>query len=233
MNRFRAAPLVVVAVLLAGGCKTAGPSPLPAGPEAYRNVPERASQAGVAETIRPGDRLSIRVFGEPELSSDSYSVESTGYLQVPLIGDVIAAGLTTRELAKELQRRLGKSYLRDASVTVALLERPLATYTVEGSVNQPGVFPVNENTTLLTALAQARSPTKTAKADDVLVLRNANGQKTGGRFNLTDIRRGRAADPQIIAGDTIVVINSATKSAWQDFLQAVPVFNVFLLVRRD
>ncbi|MES2491765.1 MAG: polysaccharide biosynthesis/export family protein [Pseudomonadota bacterium] len=187
----------------------------------------------MAETIRPGDRLSVRVFGEPELSSDTYAVDATGYLQVPLISDVIASGQSTRELAKELQRRLGKNYLRDASVTVALLERPLATYTVEGSVNQPGVFAVNDNTTLLTALAQARSPIKTAKTDDVLVLRSTDGQKTGGRFNLTDIRRGRAADPQIIAGDTIVVVNSATKSAWQDFLQAVPVFNVFLLVKRD
>ena len=222
----------MAAVLSVGGCATAGPSPLPAGEEAYRNIPEKVSQAGTPEIIQPGDRLAIKVFGEPELTSETYFVDSTGYIQVPLLGDVIAMGQSSRELAKELQRRLSKNYVRDASVTVALMERPLATYTVEGSVTVPGVYPVNDNTTLLTALAQAKSPNKTAKISDVLVFRTTDGKKTGGRFNLSDIRRGRAPDPQILAGDTVVVINSASKAAWQDFLQAVPIFNVFLLVRR-
>lgn len=223
----------MAAVLLVGGCATAGPSPFPAGEEAYRNVPEKVSRAGIPEVIKPGDRLGIRVFGEPELTSDAYVVDSTGYIQVPLLGDVIAAGQSSRELAKELQRRLGNNYVRDASVTVAVIERTLATYTVEGSVNVPGVYPVNANTTLLTALAQAKSPNRTAKLSEVLVFRTTDGQKTGGRFNLTDIRRGRSADPQILAEDTIVVINSASKSAWQELLQAMPVFNVFSLVRRN
>ena len=119
MNRIGAALYATVAVLLVGGCATSGESPLPAGQEAYRNVPERVSQIGAPEQIRPGDRLSVRVFGEPELTSDAYIVDSTGYLQVPLIGDVIASGQNTRQLARELQRRLGLNYLRDASVTVA------------------------------------------------------------------------------------------------------------------
>ena len=233
MNRIGAAFTATAAILLVGGCASSGESPLPVGPAAYQNIPERVNSAEAADTIQPGDRLAIRVFGEPELTSDAYIVDGTGYIQIPLLGDVIASGQTARSLAKELQRRLSNNYVREASVTVVVAERTQATYTVEGSVNTPGIYPAGPSTTLLTALAQAKSPTKTAKEDDILVFRTINGQKTGGRFNLKDIRRGRAADPQILAGDTIVVINSASKSAWQDFLQAVPVFNVFLLVKRN
>ncbi len=206
---------------------------MPIGTEAYKNIPERASDPELTAAIHPGDRLAIRVFGEPELTSDAYVVDSTGYIQVPLLGDVIAAGQNSRSLAKELQRRLSNNYIRDASVTVIVVERTQATYTVEGAVAVPGIYPAGPSTTLLTAMAQAKSPLKTAKNDDILVLRTIDGQKSGGRFNLNDIRRGRAPDPQILAGDTVVVINSASKSAWQDFLQAVPVFNVFYVFRRN
>jgi polysaccharide export outer membrane protein len=233
MNRIGAALIATAAILLASGCTSTGPSPLPSGAAAYQNIPERADSSEMIDAIHVGDRLAIRVFGEPELTSDGYIVDGTGYIQVPLLGDVIATGQTPRSLAKELQRRLANNYIRDASVTVVVAERTLSTYTVEGSVGAPGVYPAGPSTTLLTALAQAKSPLKTAKNDDVLVLRTTNGQKTGGRFSLTEIRRGRAPDPQILAGDTVVVVNSASKTAWQEFLQAVPVFNIFLLVKRN
>lgn len=228
----RSGPTIFVALLsaLAAGCASPGPSPFPTGQQAYDVIPERAA-VDQQDTIRAGDKLSIKVFGEPELTGENYVVEGNGYIQVPLVGDVIAAGQTPREFAAELSRRLSSRYVRDASVTVGVIERPQSTYTVEGSVGAPGVYPVTSTTTLLTALAQAKSPTNTANNKDILVLRTIDGRKAGGRFNLTDIRRGRAPDPQILPGDTVVVVNSATKSAWRDFLTAVPVFNLFLFLR--
>lgn len=221
--------LALIAVL--GGCASTGPSPLPAGAQAYEVIPERLDTARQNEVIQTGDRLSIRVFGEPEISGDDFFVDSGGYIQVPLIGEVIAGGQTARELASELQRRLSARFVRNASVTVAMTERPQANFAVEGDVTNPGVFPATGSTTLLSALAQAKSPTKTAKTNDVIVLRMVNGQKVGGRFDVNAIRRGRAADPQIVAGDTVVVVNSAGKSAWRDVLAALPLLNTFVLLR--
>lgn len=230
MNRSGPAILVALLSALAAGCASSGPSPFPTGQQAYDVIPERAA-VDQQDTIRAGDKLSIKVFGEPELTGEDYVVEANGYVQVPLVGDVIAAGQTPRELASELSRRLSTRYVRDASVTVGVIDRPQSTYTVEGSVSSPGVYPVTTTTTLLTALAQAKSPTNTAKTDDILILRTIDGRRAGGRFNLADIRRGRSPDPQILPGDTVVVVNSATKSAWRDFLTAVPVFNLFLFLR--
>lgn len=223
----------VAAVLSLAGCASPGPSPLPEGAQAYAVIPERAGTDLEGEQIRAGDRLQIRVFGEPELSGDSYVVDGAGYIQVPLVGELIASGQTSRQLAAELQRRLSARFVRDASVTVSVIDRPQSTFAVEGDVNTPGVYPAGPTTTLLSALAQAKSPTKTAQTNDVMVFRTINGQRTGGRFNLTDIRRGRAADPQILAGDTIVVVNSPAKSAWRDVLAAIPLLNTFVLLRNN
>ncbi len=215
--------------LALGACASGGPSPLPAGAAAYDVIPEKVDSGELSEKLRPGDRISIKIFGEPELSSDNYRVNSAGYLQMPLVGELIAGGQTPRELGAEITRRLAVKFIRDPQVAISLVDRTHSTFTVEGEVESPGVFEANLSTTLLTALAQAKSPTNTAKLSEIMVFRTINGQRAGGRFNLNDLRNGRAADPQILAGDTIVVGNSATKSTWRDFLAATPLFNAFTL----
>lgn len=220
--------------LLAGalaGCASAGVSPLPAGSAAYRVVPEATAVDLSADALKPGDRLSIRVFGEPELTGDNFIVDAAGYIQVPLVGEMIVLQQSPRAVAAEIERRLGARFVRNASVTVSVVDRPLATFAVEGDVSQPGVYPAVPNTSLLSALAQARSPSKTAELNDVIVLRRINGERAGARFNLAEIRLGRAPDPQILAGDTVVVGRSPAKAAWADFLQAAPLFNFFYLVK--
>lgn len=231
MKRSGAALFAIAALYLVSGCATSGDSPLQTGKQAYDTIPEHIDMSREGEVIHAGDRLSVRVFGEPEISGDEFYVDGAGFIQVPLVGDVIAAGQTARELANELQRRLSARFVRDASVTVAVTERPQSTFTVEGDVNAPGVYPASPSMTLLSALAQAKSPTKTAKTSDIIIFRNINGQRAGGRFNLVDIRRGRAPDPQIAAGDTIVVVNSAVKSAWRDLLAALPLLNTFIFLK--
>jgi polysaccharide export outer membrane protein len=228
MWRFFAMLAAMTSLAALSACTVSnGPSPLPQGAAAYEAIPERVDNGELSEKIRPGDRLGIRIFGEPELSSENYRVDAVGYLQIPLIGELPVGGQTPRELRAEITRRLATRYIRDPQVAVVVLDRPRSTFTVEGDVESPGVFEANGGTTLLTALAQARSPSKTAKLDEIMVFRVINGQRAGGRFNLTDIRRGRSPDPQILAGDTIVVGNSAIKSTWRDFLAAAPLFNIF------
>lgn len=222
--------LLVVAVSMAlacGGCAASRSSALPANEQAYSVIPVVAQDEAAAQRIRAGDRLSVRVFGEPELSSDQYRVDAAGYFQMPLVGELIAAGQSPSELRAEIVRRLAGRFIRDPQVSVAVAEAAKSKYTVEGEVEDPGVFDAAPDSTLLTAIAQAKSPTNTARLDEVLVFRNVNGRRMGARFNLADVRSGRAADPQILAGDTIVVGFSAAKGAFRDFLQAAPLFSIF------
>lgn len=211
------------------GCADHVASPLPAGAKAYEAIPVTARSEAEAQLLRVGDRLSIRVFGEPELTSDQYRIGAVGYLQMPLVGELIAAGQTPEALRSEIARRLAARYVREPQVSVAVAESARSRFAVEGQVEQPGVYEADASTTLLSALAQARSPNRTAKLDEVLVFRVVNGQRMGARFDLREIRAGRSADPQIIAGDTIVVGFSEAKGAFRDFLQAAPLISIFTL----
>jgi polysaccharide biosynthesis/export protein len=222
--------ILLFGLLALAGCARSQPSLLPTGDAAYATIPAKLGNAD-DEIIRPGDRLSIQVMGEPELTSDKYHVDSTGSIQMPLAGEVLTAGLRPFELRDELIRRLGSRFIRDPQVAVIIAERRKTSFAVEGAVEYPGIFEATPNTTLLSAIAQARSPTNTANLDEVMVFRTAGGERMGARFNLTEIRKGLAADPQIQAGDTVVVGHSALKGAWREFLQTAPVFNLFYILR--
>jgi polysaccharide export outer membrane protein len=223
-------PILLLCLLALAGCARSQPSLLPSGEAAYATIPAKASTAD-DDIIRPGDRLSILVMGEPELTSDKYHVDSTGSIQMPLAGEVLTAGLRPSELRDELIRRLGSRFIRDPQVAVIVAERLKTSFAVEGAVEYPGIFEATPNTTLLSAIAQARSPTNTANLDQVMVFRTVGTDRLGARFNLKDIRNGVAADPQIQAGDTVVVGHSALKGAWREFLQTAPVFNLFYILR--
>lgn len=224
--------VVALASLALAACGVGGgkPNPLPAGPAAYAVFPNTEAWPD-EDTIRTGDRLTIRVLGEPELTSDAYVVDSRGNIQVPLAGEVKAAGQSPAELRDDLVRRLGERYIRDPQVVVIVTERKRTTFTVEGDVREPGIFEAVPGTTLLGAIAQAKSPTDTARLDEVMIFRVVNGQRMGARFNIDDIRKGLAPDPQVLAGDTIVVGRSGLKEAWKQFLQAAPAFNLFYIFR--
>jgi len=229
VGRLLAMALLVAPLL--GGCGLSRPSSVPGGNAAYQAIPVRATESLTPQPIRAGDRLAIDVFGEPELSSDKYRVDNLGYLQLPLIGEMPAAGQSPSELREEIARRLSKRYLRSPQVTVAVMESVQSSFAIEGAVKDPGVYAVDPSTTLLAAIARAKSPTEIAKLDEVLIFRTVGGQRMGGRFDLREIRAGQAADPQILAGDTIVVGLSDARSIYRDILQSAPLFNLFYVLK--
>lgn len=64
----------------------------------------------VATRIQPGDRIKVTVYGEENLTN-FYVVDPTGYLSLPLIGRVRAAGRTPAELERAIANRY-RVYLR-------------------------------------------------------------------------------------------------------------------------
>ena len=204
---------------------------LPSGIDAYETIPVKAMDDLIAQRIRPGDTLAIRVFGEPELSKDDYVVDTSGFVQVPLAGQVIAGGTSPEDLRIELTRRLGARFIRDPQVSVTISERAKSNFAVEGQVEEPGVYEADTSTTLLAAIAKAKSPSRTARLDEVLVFRNIDGKRMGARFDLNDVRAGRVPDPQIIGGDTIVVGYSGAKGFWRDVRETAPLLNLFYIFK--
>lgn len=169
--------------------------------------------------IGPADELKIDVLYEPELSLEPTRVDTNGDVQVALIGRVHAAGKTATQLSSEIQQRLGQ-YLRDPRVVVGVTDYSRQNVTVEGEVEQPGVYRVQGTSSLLQALALARGPKKTAKLDEAIVFRTTNGQRMAARFDLRRIRYGYEPDPLILGGDTVVMGYSEIKGALKSILRS-------------
>lgn len=184
-------------------------------------APQSEYQIGV------GDELSVRVFQVEDLSFDELTVDTSGNLQMPLIGAVRAAGLTSGELSAEIAERLSARYLRDPQVTVTVTEAASQKITVDGAVTKPGVYEMRGTTSLLQAVAMAEGPSRVADLTKVAVFRTIDGQRSVALFDLAAIRQGRAEDPRVLGDDIIVVDTSRMSAAMREIIGALPALSIF------
>ncbi len=171
------------------------------------------------------DVLEVSVFKVPELSK-TVQVADAGSINLPLVGEVPAAGRTARDIERDLTKRLGDKYLQSPQVTVFVKEYNSRRVTVEGAVKKPGVIPYRGSTSLIQVVAMAEGLSEFADSE-VVVFRQAGDKRTAARFDLEAIRAGTADDPQVLAGDVVVVGKSAFKEAYGQFLKSLPAVGVF------
>ena len=148
----RPAPTMVAAPMpapVAAPIPVAMPGPVPApilGPDAGPPF----QQGGY--TLDSGDRLRVVVFGQDGLTN-SYVVDVSGHIAMPLIGSVSARGLTSVQLAGRIAEALRQGYIREPHVAVEVeAYRP---FFILGEVAQPGQYPYVANMTVETAVAIA------------------------------------------------------------------------------
>jgi polysaccharide export outer membrane protein len=176
--------------------------------------------------IGPQDMLDINVFQVPDLSK-SMQVDSGGKIRMPLIGEEMAAGKTTDELASQLEADLGQKYLKNPQVTVAIKEAASQKITVDGAVREPGIYALQGPTTLMQAVALAKgADSKLANLHKVAVVREVGNEKRAAMFDLAAIREGKAPDPQIYGKDVIIVDTSGTKSFLQNGSPLFPLLGI-------
>ena len=171
--RVRPAPAPVVGRGLATGGFVAAPAPgivaAPMGPVAYA-----ASLREDPYTLDSGDRLRIVVFGQDGLSN-SYVVDASGHIAMPLIGSVSARGATTDELSSRVAERLRQGFVREPHVAVEIeAYRP---FFILGEVTAPGQYPYVADMTVETAVAIAGGFGPRAFRETVTVSRTVNGRQ--------------------------------------------------------
>jgi polysaccharide export outer membrane protein len=168
------------------------------------------------------DVLSFRVFREPDLTNEALEVDAAGYIYLPLIGEVQAAGKTVRELTDEIATRLDERYIVNPQVTISVAESFGNRITVDGQVEKPGVYPIKGNTSLLQVIAMSEGTTEFAKTDEVLIFRIIGDTPSVARFDVGAIRTGDAEDPAMKGGDVVVVGYSSARRFWKDGLAIFP-----------
>lgn len=179
--------------------------------------------------IGPMDEIAVTVFDAPELAREG-AVDAAGNFSMPLVGSVQAGGKTPQELADAIGASLRGRYIKNPQVAVNIKAAKSRTITVDGAVQQPGVYPVAGRITLQQAVATARGASEAADIDKVIVFRTISGKKMAAMFNLRDIRSGRYPDPEIYGNDIVVVGENAARRFFRDATMSFPLLARFVPV---
>jgi polysaccharide biosynthesis/export protein len=188
--------------------------------------PQSAAIRATGYKVGPRDVLEISVFKVPELSS-SVQVADSGTINLPLVGEVPAAGRTAQEIERDLVVKLGAKYVKSPQVTVFVKEYNSQRITVEGAVKKPGAYSIKGRTTLLQAIALANGLDANYEST-VVVFRQSDGQRLAARFDIDDIKNGKAEDPIMQKGDVVVVNDSMSKKGLEYFLRLLPAVGAFV-----
>ena len=129
----------------------------------------------------PSLKGNINATQSPRIQT--HIVDRNGMIQLPVLGEIQAAGLSTKELEAVIKNRVSE-HVKDPFVRVEMIN---FTVNVMGEVRAPQRIVVGkERFSVLDALAAAGDLTEYGKRDNVLVIRTENGKSTYHRLNLTD-----------------------------------------------
>ena len=180
--------------------------------------------------LRPSDQISVNVFREPDLSLAEVMLGVDGSVSLPLIGTIPAAGLTTRELEQDIAKRLLTAGLRAPMVSVNIANYASHLVTVEGSVEDPGVYSFQPGSRLSSAIALGGGPTRTANTEQVAVFRESPDGIMIALFDYGQMRQGTMLDPVLSPGDRVVMGTDGLSVFYQDVVQTLPALGVFATV---
>ncbi len=145
-----------------------------AGPALAQSGPAAANGDGPSYVIGPEDVLQIIVWKNEQLTR-TVPVRPDGFISLPLMDDIKAAGLTTPQLREVLVKRLSE-FMPSPEVSVVVVDVRSFKVSVIGEVARPGRFELKSWTTVLDALAQAGGFTQFANRSRIVILR-PNGRK--------------------------------------------------------
>ena len=178
----------------------------------FNSAFENAGLAG-SDTISPGDTLALTVFenvkedpllgntGQRVTPLSEMTVDGQGYIFVPYAGKIRAAGQTPDGLRQAITRKLDPQ-TPDPQVTVQRLAGEGSSVSLAGSINAPGVYPMELPTRTLAAML---SKAGGISIDPAIALVRVTRDGHTGKVWLQDLYDNPSLDIALRSGDQIVV----------------------------
>lgn len=148
------------------------------------NLPVVSNRLGQNNNYN-GTGAIARNYSQQAEGISSYTVNPEGNIDFPVLGEIHVGGMTRSEVAAFIKGELvGRDLIKDPTVTVEFLNVGIS---VMGEVNNAGRYDMNrDNITILEALALAGDLTIQGKRENVLVIREENGEMKSYRLDLTN-----------------------------------------------
>jgi polysaccharide export outer membrane protein len=196
-----AATTMLAAAVMLAGCASTGKGPA----AATTDQPQSEYRVG------PGDALTVYVWNHPELSRD-VPVRPDGRISTPLVDDMMAAGKTPSQLARDLEQRLSE-YVRSPTVNIIITkaEGTLGDQIrVLGQAGKPQALPYRDGMTLLDVMIAVGGLGEFASGNRAKIVRNVNGKPTEIRVRLKDLVQSgdTSANVPMHPGDVLIIPES-------------------------
>ena len=150
------------------------------------------AQSAQSYVLGAGDKVEIKVFGQPDLEVTAL-LGNSGEVNYPFLGKVKLAGLNTSEVEQVITEGLKPNYLVNPNVYVQVIEyRP---FYIHGEVENPGAYPYQPAMTVNQAIALAGGLTERASVDKIFIFKEQTKQQ----------QQKGSLNSQIAAGDTIKI----------------------------
>lgn len=194
--------LFIVLPLLSVACSTSGRN--------FPAAPQTVDAPNMRYKIGPLDTLNVVVWRNPELSS-VVTVRPDGFVSIPLVEDLQAAGKNPSDLSREIEKSLAK-LIRDPVVSV-VVNTFQGIYSeqvrIVGEAARPQSVAYRRNMTILDVMIQAGGMTDFADGNGAVLIRGAEGGKQYG-LRLKDLlKRGDiSANAAVMPGDIVIVPQS-------------------------
>ena len=163
--------------------------------------------------IGSGDSLSVFVYKNPDLSEAGVGVRPDGRISTPLIEDIMAAGKTPTQLARDIEERL-KKYVQDPNVTVivrSFVGPPDRQIKVIGEATEPAAIPYRDHMSVLDVMIAVKGLTKFAAGNRAeIVRRDGSGQQREIKVHLSDLLNDgdMSQNVDMQPGDTLIIPQS-------------------------
>lgn len=163
------------------------------------------AQSGLSQDlrIRSGDLLHVSVFGATEFDSE-VRVAENGSVTLPLLDQVLVAGMTAAQFTQDLKNRLvGGGYFNDPLVSVTIKEYAAEGVSVLGEVQKPGIYPFRGPNRLFDLISAAGGTT--ALAGNKVTITHRERPEQPETVALTFGEQGaRQSNVTVAPGDTII-----------------------------
>jgi polysaccharide export outer membrane protein len=155
--------------------------------------------------IGADDVLSVVFWREKELSGD-VTVRPDGKISLPLLNDIMAAGLTPEQLREQVSKRAA-SFVQDPQATVVVKTINSRKVFITGQVEKPGSYLLTTRLSVMQLIAMAGGLREYAKSDRIVVMRLEQGREVRYRFDYDKVLEGKetAQNLDLKPGDTVVV----------------------------
>jgi len=155
--------------------------------------------------IGPDDVLHVMFWRDKDMTNE-VTVRPDGRITLPLLNDVVAAGMTPDELRAKLTAD-AQRYLEDPNVTVVVKQINSRRVYITGLVGKPGAYPLSSSTSVLQLISMAGGLNEFANSKKIRIMRNEGGKQESLPFNYKDVANGTNLDQNIELkpGDTVVV----------------------------